>query len=433
MLEPGTQAITARAGLAYGLLGLPLAFVALPLYVALPQHYASAYGLPLATLGAVLLFTRLFDALLDPWLGSWLDRAFLRGRAQAWAVGAVAAVGLFGGMLALWWPPQAVAQDHRLLMTWLVATLMLTYVGFSLLTIAHQAWGARWGGSAEQRAQWVAWREGATLAGVIVASVMPSLAGQGVAQGVMGVTLVLGLWALWHTHPWPTTQALGKGSAHSSSNWLAELWMPWRAQGFAKLMAVFILNGVASAVPATLLLFFVRDRLQAPQWQGVFLAGYFVAAAVALPLWTRAVRRLGLRNTWLVGMVLSVLAFSAVPWLGAGDQWPFLWVCLFSGAALGADLVVPGALLAGLVAKAGMQGQGEGRFFAWWAFANKLNLALAAGLALPLLAWLGYQSGATDPSALQALAWAYGAVPCLLKALAALVLWQQFQSTKDNS
>ena len=44
-----------RHGLGYGLLGLPLAFVALPLYVLLPDHYARTYDMPLATLGAVLL------------------------------------------------------------------------------------------------------------------------------------------------------------------------------------------------------------------------------------------------------------------------------------------------------------------------------------------------------------------------------------------
>ena len=37
-----------RQGLSYGLLGLPLAFVALPLYVVLPNHYAREFGVPLA-------------------------------------------------------------------------------------------------------------------------------------------------------------------------------------------------------------------------------------------------------------------------------------------------------------------------------------------------------------------------------------------------
>jgi Na+/melibiose symporter-like transporter len=176
-------------------------------------------------------------------------------------------------------------------------------------------------------------------------------------------------------------------------------------------------------LPATLLVFFVRDLLQAASWQALFLGTYFVAAAVALPAWMAAVRRLGLVTTWLLGMGLSVAAFCVVPWLGAGDIGPFWAVCLLSGAALGADLVVPGALLAGLVSRAGMQGAGESRFFAWWAFANKLNLALAAGLALPLLAWLGYQEGTNSPQGLRALALAYGAMPCLLKLIAAGFLW----------
>ena len=64
----------AKAGLGYGLLGLPLAFVALPLYVHLPHVYASRYGMPLATLGAVLLLARLLDAVTDPWLGHLSDR-----------------------------------------------------------------------------------------------------------------------------------------------------------------------------------------------------------------------------------------------------------------------------------------------------------------------------------------------------------------------
>ena len=64
-----TTPMRAGHGLAYGLLGLPLAFVALPLYVLLPNHYAREFGMPLATLGAVLLAARLFDAFTDPLLG----------------------------------------------------------------------------------------------------------------------------------------------------------------------------------------------------------------------------------------------------------------------------------------------------------------------------------------------------------------------------
>jgi len=42
-----------------GAMGFPLAFVALPLYVVLPHHYANTYQLPLAWIGALLLTARL--------------------------------------------------------------------------------------------------------------------------------------------------------------------------------------------------------------------------------------------------------------------------------------------------------------------------------------------------------------------------------------
>jgi hypothetical protein len=41
-----------------------------------------------------------------------------------------------------------------------------------------------------------------------------------------------------------------------------------------------------------------------------------------------------------------------------------------------------------------------------------------------LLSAAGYRSGASEPAGLQALAWAYGGLPCLLKLAAAALLWR---------
>ena len=141
-----------------------------------------------------------------------------------------------------------------------------------------------------------------------------------------------------------------------------------------------------------------------------------------MPLWVRLVPRLGLARTWLAGMGLSVAVFIWAATLGTGDVWPFLVVCALSGIALGTDLSLPGAMLAGLVGQLGARGQREGAYFGWWNFATKLNLALAAGLALPLLALFGYVPGARDPAALQTLTIAYCLLPCVLKLLAAAAL-----------
>ena len=52
-LAAAPDAFTARNGFLYGLLGLLLAFAALPLYVILPNYYAREFGMSLGLLGAI--------------------------------------------------------------------------------------------------------------------------------------------------------------------------------------------------------------------------------------------------------------------------------------------------------------------------------------------------------------------------------------------
>ena len=192
---------------------------------------------------------------------------------------------------------------------------------------------------------------------------------------------------------------------------------------FRRLLAIYLVNGIASAVPATLVLFFIRDRLQAPAYEPLFLAGYFAAGALSMPLWVRVVARFGLARTWLIGMALAIVAFVWAAALGTGDVAAFTVICIASGVALGADLSLPSAMLAGVIQRAGHSGRLEGAYFGWWNFATKLNLALAAGLALPLLGAFGYAPGHPDAGGLQALSLAYGLLPCVLKLVAAALLW----------
>ena len=416
--QAAAATLTPRQGLAYGLLGLPLAFVALPLYVLLPNHYANAFGMPLATLGAVLLGARLFDAITDPLLGRWSDRLFARSLRSALAVGAASAVVLALGLTGLFFPQ---VTGPQALVLWALVFLLVTTTAFSQLGIAHQAWGARLGGDELQRGRIVAWREGCGLVGVVLASVLPGLFGLPVMVSVFVIALALG-WLAWTRAPRPNAVKCN-ASANAAGKSTASLWHPWRSAPFRRLLAVFMLSGIASAVPATLVLFFVQDRLQAtPAQEPLFLGSYFLCAALAIPLWLKAVARWGLARTWLAGMLLSIAVFASVVTLGAGDVWPFVAVCALSGAALGADLALPGALLAGVVAQQGDSGQHEGTYFGWWNFATKLNLALAAGLALPLLGALGYSPGTRDAEALRTLALAYAVLPCALKLLAAAAL-----------
>uniref|UniRef100_UPI0017A2732D MFS transporter n=1 Tax=Ramlibacter sp. TaxID=1917967 RepID=UPI0017A2732D len=291
----------AAGGWRYGLLGLPLAFAALPLYVQLPAYYAGTFGVPLAALGALLLAARLFDAAIDPWLGTAVDRLLARKPAAVPVAATGAAAVLALGFALLFVPP---VRGMAALLAWAAGALALTYAAFSALTIAHQAWGAMLGGDEAQRARIVAWREGFALAGVLLASVLPLLVGWAATTLVLAAALALGCWA------WASTAANAPG-VRTTAPAPADRWLPFARQPFRRLLAVFALNGIATAVPATLLLFFVQDRLQAPAaMQPVFLGAYFLCAALSIPLWLRLVPRTGLARAWLAGMVLALAVFA---------------------------------------------------------------------------------------------------------------------------
>jgi glycoside/pentoside/hexuronide:cation symporter, GPH family len=392
--------------LAYGALGLPLAFAALPIYVHVPRIYAETAGMELALLGAILLATRLLDAGSDPWLGWLADRVPRRSML------AIALVPFALGFVALLNPPAGAAAG------WLAASLALTYLGFSAASIAYQAWGADVGSTSGLRTRLTAAREGFGLLGVVLAAALPALLASDLSTGMARLSWVLPPLLLIAAAT--SFGRVGAGEAAPAPS--QPLWPSLRQvmgdAAFRRLLAVFVANGIAAALPATLFLFFVADVLHLEQASGPLLAVYFVAGAASLPLWVKLAERFGRPRAWLGAMGLSIAAFAGASLLGSGDLWTFAAICIASGLALGADLALPAAIAADLGER---QGQ-AGACFGVWNFVAKVNLALAAGLSLPLLGLLGYVPGSGQ--GLGALSFAYALLPLAFKALAGLLLWR---------
>ncbi|MBU6270922.1 MAG: MFS transporter [Betaproteobacteria bacterium] len=406
-------ALPLRRLAAYGALRAPLALVELPVFVMVPAFYGAGLGLDIALVGAVLFGMRLLDALIDPLIGARIDGDRVRGRRdeRRWIQLALPVLAL--GFGAMFLPPVQGAAAA----VWLALTSGITYVAYSAVSIAYQAWGAGLADTASQRARVTAVREGFGLAGVLAAS---GLMAPAMAPWLIAAFLSLAALAAWLMRAAPAPRP-----APSLAPGDRRVWQGWREvlgnQGFRWLLAAFMINGVATAIPATLVLFFTQDVLGASETEtSVLLGTYFLAGALGMPLWIAASRRLGLRNAWLVGMSFSVLAFLWALSLGRGDLIAFGLVCAMTGLALGSDLVMPSALLAALIDGAGHGGRREGAYFGLWNLATKLNLAIAAGLALPLLSLLGYLPG--QPGGGLALSMTYAALPCALKLLAGVIV-----------
>lgn len=398
---------------AYAALGLPLAMAMLPIYMISPKFYGDGLGIDLAALGAVLFLTRIFDTVQDPFLGRVVD-AFQRKR-YGWLVlmlisGALLAL----GFVLLFTPPD---WSKSSLLAWLTLSLILVYFAHSLLNICYLTWGARLSDDVGQRSRVTAWREAFGLVGVVVASVLPTfwVADWGPRQGyqffawVFVGILFLGLSTTLRWAPAPQIAVTG-----TLQGWRIAL----KPQAVRRVMWFYLFNAISVAIPATLVLFFIDDVVQAPQQAGMFLGIYFLAGMLTLPLWVALSDRIGKARAWTLGSLLAAASLLCSGWIQGGDILAYSLICLLAGTALGADVALPPAMLADAIPEENRKS--TGLYFGIWVLISKFALALAAGLALPSLKIFGYVPGQFQTT--EALTVLYVFLPIAFKVIAILVL-----------
>ncbi len=416
----------------YASVGLVTAAASLPLYMLVPHLYANEFGASLTAIGLLLMAIRLLDAWTDPWFGRRIDQTSSR-RFERWMQPALILLTL--GFWALVFPPSLV-RDDQLLLVYLAVTTLLVSLSNGVVTVAHQAWPVQWVGLHPDQLRLVSAREFLSLVGVIAA------AGLAAADARLGLLVLLSLSALGATlaiKGLPGQQASETGDPHKAAfetgpsggvetEGRTESGASG-ASGVRGLLVMLTINALANAIPATLFLFFVTDYLQADRsTASALLVAYFLAALGSIPLWQGPLKRLGPDKTLMLSMAIGFASFIWVLLLPTDGLIWFGLICLLTGAALGAELICPGLLLAQRLRQDSTNPHrlGSGLAFGQWQLLAKCSLALAAGLCLPALAQLGYTPGDSQTS--ESLLWVYAGLPCLLKALAIGLQARQLQN-----
>jgi len=408
--------ITLASLASYSAMAFPLAFAGLPIYLHAPDFYAVTMQQSVAALGTVLLLLRLVDALQDPVIGSLSDR-FHRQRGGILAAGTV----LLGAGFWMLFHPVGSAT-----LVWFAASVLICTTGFSIVTINFQALGGLWQSRSEDRTRITASREAFGLVGLLVAAVTPPVLMRAGGPESAFHWLTLGylpilLLAYWLLMRWMRKAPL---AAPRTGLRVAGWWTLMRNRWRLLFFSLVGLNTFASAIPAVLVLFFIRDRLGAESYTGLFLLIYFLSGALSMPLWAALSRRAGKLRAWQLSLAAAIATFCWAALLQQGDLAAYGLVCALSGLALGADLALPPALLADHIEADGRQGDAA-RLFSIMAFLSKSALAVATGVALPLLGLFGYHPNAPMTADLNfLLSVTYAGLPCLLKLVALIGLIQ---------
>lgn len=431
----------------YGLPGLPLAMLGLPLFIYLPSFYNQELGLSLSIVGFVLLLARSFDVITDPLIGFFNDR-YPQFKPLTWRRKSFILAGvplLLLGLNFLLKPTGEVTASYLFIWSF------ITYLGWTLINIPWLAMGAEMSQDYHVKSDLASSREIFSAIGTVVVISIPVVlslssdikATMLVLANILTFLIPLALLPLFFkitlNSKLPVNARVSIKPVSMFKLFTEENFQILKNPAIKKLLPAYFINSIANALPATLFILYVSYVLQMPEKVGILLISYFLSAILGIPFWLYLAKKTDKHTSWRFALYGSISSFVWVPFIGQGDFIAFLVVCIASGLFLGADVVMPSSIQADISQKLASEeaefqqhlsktnevktqtnSNSTALLFGMWGMLTKLSLALAIGIAFPLLDFAGLQIKASEMN-LQSntgsltLILLYAIIPILLK------------------
>ncbi|MQR02376.1 MFS transporter [Glaciimonas soli] len=410
----------------------PVTAATAPIASYLPAFYSEHLGLSLASVGFLFFSMRALDFFFDVLAGVLIDRRpFAGGKYRPWLV--LGLLALLVGVWLLYMPPR---QWVSVPLAFLGGGLL--YLGFSFVSIAHQAWSSALSRSSDERVAIFGYREIAVIFGILAIFLTPAVAEHvyhadfETKVHVIGYALLIGIAitgviSLWAVRGKDEQNLPGQQheAAHSHRVTLAGVGRVLRDPTVIKIVILFMLAFFALVGTASMMSFLVSGVFGKPnlvaQMQGV----YFIAAMASIFLWLRMGKRFGEWGTLRVSTLTAIAAqLSVLLPLYFGSTWMLFLHFALLGAHFGAAPFLLRSLLGRIGQyKANEQGTDlQGILFSTGVFAEKIGSSIAVLFAFLMLGWLGFKpANATDPATHGALLGVYLALPIGAYALMSLI------------
>lgn len=421
----------------YGQFIIPLAIIGLPIGIYIPAFYSGTLGLDLATVGLILMVARLSDVVTDPLIGYLSDRTHTRfGRRRPWIVAGLPLLAL--SSLMLFRPFGEVSSLY--LLFWVSAI----YLAFTLIAIPYVAWGVEMADDYHERSRVTGAREIFMQIGLLTAISIPLV--YGIVQG--GGENVAASRGAMSWLGWSTVILLPFCAFFLFASLGERDRPPVQSAPFFKGVAVVLANGPFRI----LLLASIFGALSASVSLGVAILFYehvaglgaeapllifvtFVSALLGAPFWVFFAGRFSKHRALGCAAGVSIAASLCVPfvvlWLKpAAPELVFpamAFIALIGGFTTGAGGVLGLSILAD-IADIDMLKSGESRsafLVSFLGMVRKIFEAAGIGLALPVLAWAGFDPrGEThSQNSLNALIVVYCVVPTVFSLISLVIIW----------
>ncbi len=396
-----TDSLNRRVLASYSAAAVPLAAMTLPIAVYIPPFYAESMNLSLASIGLIFTVARIWDVVTDPIMGAVIDRYDTRwGRRKHWL-----AIGVPILMLAVFMV--FLPDPDGVSVTYLAFWMLFLYVGYTMMTIAHQSWGAELAKTYDERSRLYSWREIFLVGGMTVALAIPAvveLVGSGdQADKVAGMGIYVLL--LFPLTILPTLLFVPdkRNPTHVAVEWATALKIIVSNRILWRLLSSVLFSNFASTASGSMYIFFASYMFELPQHASISLLFYFLSGTLAMPLWMKLAIVLGKDRAIKVALWYGILAKLIIFAIADPGNVVMFWTyTFFTGVAFGAAPTLLRSMMADLTDVDELEsGQKRtGVFFALLNTIDKLGSAIAVGVVFVVLERVvGFQAGAANSSA----------------------------------
>ncbi len=372
---------------------LPMAAFLLPVTLFLPAFYVETIGIELKLVGTLFLAAKLWDVLTDTLFGYMSDRFDSRwGKRRPWMV--LSAPIMMVCSYMIFFPPPGASSSY--LLFWLV----VTYVGWTMLSLSHLSWSAELSSDYHERSRIQGWMKAFGVAGMLLVCLISIAIGniswlQGVtAVHAMGafvivfipITVALSVMGTQATVSVQNVQAAQKVTAKEFIFTLI------RNKPLLIVLGAAFFITLSNALFASVFVFYTKYVLQLASFGSIALLLYFIAGFVSIPFWLSLSKRLEKHSVFqLVGAygALSILPFLIVP--AESILWGTLAFCLM-GANFAIMDILPKSMMADVtdVDLHTSKRRRSGFFFGMLLTTVKIANAAAVGISFWVLDWIGF-------------------------------------------
>ncbi|MEM7097183.1 MAG: MFS transporter [Pseudomonadota bacterium] len=401
-----------------------LAALGLPLIAILPPLYAEL-GISLTVVGAIFGIARFFDVFTDPIFGLFGDRIQTRwGRRRPAIVVGIPILLL--GVAGLFFPENPASPAS------LTISLLVLYVGWTLLAISHTAWAAELSGEYHQRTRIMGALQFWGLLGAVVVLAVPAVVDQLNPAGGMqlraqmmgwlilaSILILFGIALFSSDEPQiPRQPHLGAGAA-------------WRAikenKGLGRIVLANLLLGLQGGVNGSVHFFFINQVLDLPEAASLFLVLIFVTGLTFVPVFVWLSGKLGKHQTLCLGALQSTLATGMFFFAPSAEFWWVLFIFVLVGVNFGAQDLLMRSMMADVIDQDRVSSGADrsALYYSMLTLTNKLGAGLAVFLIYPVLDYVGFNpAGANPQSTLDAVRFVVAASPTAITLAVALIMWR---------